>query len=501
MTKKEPKEKFHNFQLEYYSSSYDTATQYCTGPATETVTRNVATGRNRQKRSVTAAAERSAGVAGTGTKLLLNADELVVLGVALTAAGSASLDLAGAKGNDKVSNEGVLRLTRPVRNHDTPLVGVTQQASVNGLSDGANLVDLEEKRVARFLLQGSLDALGVGDQKVVAHNLDGRTNLLSEHLVRLPVVLVEGVLDGNDGVLAAQLLVVGDHLGARLEVGLGKLEAEVVGLGLLDVELRSSDVHGNLHLTVEASLLDGLNQKVKRLLGRLDVGGEPALVADVGGVLAVLGVDDLLEVVVDLAAHADGLTEGGGAEGQNHELLHGQAVASVRAAVDDVQAGNGEGVLVGGLASELSKVLVERDLLVLSGGAGSGHGDDEDGVGAELGLGVPPLVDGAVQVLHHQVVQRLLLTHILAHDPGRDGGVDILDGLQHTLAEVAGLVPVAELQGLVDAGGGARGAGSPEDTISGAEVNLDRGIATGVCKRLESRGPRTYREFRERERT
>ena len=34
-----------------------------------------------------------------------------------------------------------------------------------------------------------------------------------------------------------------------------------------------------------------------------DVGGEAALVSHVGGVLAVLGLDDVLQVVVDLNAH------------------------------------------------------------------------------------------------------------------------------------------------------------------------------------------------------
>ena len=37
--------------------------------------------------------------------------------------------------------------------------------------DRANLVDLEEERVARLLLDRFLDSLGVGDQEVVAHYL------------------------------------------------------------------------------------------------------------------------------------------------------------------------------------------------------------------------------------------------------------------------------------------------------------------------------------------
>ena len=68
-----------------------------------------------------------------------------------------------------------------------------------------------------------------------------------------------------------------------------------------------------------------------------DVGCEAALVSHIGGVLAVLLLDDVLQVVVDLGSDAHGLLEAAGAHGQDHELLHGQLVAGVGASVDDVE--------------------------------------------------------------------------------------------------------------------------------------------------------------------
>lgn len=68
-----------------------------------------------------------------------------------------------------------------------------------------------------------------------------------------------------------------------------------------------------------------------------DVGGEASLVSHVGGVLSVLLLDDPLQVVVDLGADAHGLFEAAGPHGQDHELLHGQLVAGVGAAIDDVE--------------------------------------------------------------------------------------------------------------------------------------------------------------------
>ena len=44
--------------------------------------------------------------------------------------------------------------------------------------------------------------------------------------------------------------------------------------------------------------------------------------------------------------------------------------------------------------------------------------------------------------------------------------------LEHTLAEHARLVAVAQLQRFVDARGGTTGHGSPEEPISGVQVNL-----------------------------
>ena len=43
----------------------------------------------------------------------------------------------------------------------------------------------------------------------------------------------------------------------------------------------------------------------------------------------------------NLGSHTDSLLERGGTSGSDHELLHGEAVASVGSAVDHVHPGNG----------------------------------------------------------------------------------------------------------------------------------------------------------------
>ena len=62
-----------------------------------------------------------------------------------------------------------------------------------------------------------------------------------------------------------------------------------------------------------------------------------------------------------------------------------------------------------------------------------------------------------------------------------DLAVDVLDGLVHALAEVALLVAVAQLDGLVRAGGGAGGhGGAAERAVLEHDVDLDGRIAAAV---------------------
>lgn len=68
-----------------------------------------------------------------------------------------------------------------------------------------------------------------------------------------------------------------------------------------------------------------------------DVGCEASLVSHISGVLAIFLLDDILQVVVDLSTDTHGLLEAAGSHRQDHELLHGQLVAGVGAAVDDVE--------------------------------------------------------------------------------------------------------------------------------------------------------------------
>ena len=236
------------------------------------------------------------------------------------------------------------------------------------------------------------------------------------------------------------------------------------------VELGSGAVERQQHVLprLVAGLGHRLEDQLERLLGAGDVGGEAALVADRGREAAL--VEQLLQRVEDLGAAAQRLAEALRTDRHDHEFLDVQAVVGVRAAVDDVHHRHRH--LHRAHAAE---VAVERQAGLLGRRLGHRHRDGQHGVGAEARL-----VVAAVE-LDQGLVDEGLLLGIEADDGFGDLGVDVLDGLQHALAEVAAGVAVAQFDGLARAGGGARGhGGAAHDARFEQDVGLDGGIAARV---------------------
>ena len=158
-----------------------------------------------------------------------------------------------------------------------------------------------------------------------------------------------------------------------------------------------------------------------------------------------------------------------GAHRHDHELLDVDGVVGMRAAVDDVHHRHGQQVRVGA-----AEIAIERQPARLRRRLGHRQRHAEDGVGAE-----PALVGRAVE-LDQRVVDAALVLGVHAGERIEDLAVDGVDRLEHALAEVALLVAVAQLDGLVRAGRGAgghrrRGRSAPSSsTTSTSTVGLPR---------------------------
>ena len=108
-------------------------------------------------------------------ELLLDPQQPVVLRDAVRARGGAGLDLAGAGGDREVGDRRVLGLAGAVGDHGR-VAGLAGDADrLEGLGQGADLVDLDQDRVADAELDAAPQPLGVGDEEVVADQLDPRS--------------------------------------------------------------------------------------------------------------------------------------------------------------------------------------------------------------------------------------------------------------------------------------------------------------------------------------
>jgi hypothetical protein len=105
------------------------------------------------------------------TKFFLDSKDLVVLCKSIRSTRSTTLDLAGTKSDDEVSDEGVFCLSTSMRNHDAPTCLLGHVARFNALSDGTDLVYFEEHGIAEVLIDSSLDSGWVGDEKVITDYL------------------------------------------------------------------------------------------------------------------------------------------------------------------------------------------------------------------------------------------------------------------------------------------------------------------------------------------
>jgi len=73
------------------------------------------------------------------------------------------------------------------------------------------LVDLHENRVGYALLDAFAEEFDIGDEEIIADELDAVTERVGEFFPAGPIVFGEAVFDRDDRVFFAEALVVGDE--------------------------------------------------------------------------------------------------------------------------------------------------------------------------------------------------------------------------------------------------------------------------------------------------
>ena len=227
-------------------------------------------------------------------------------------------------------------------------------------------------------------------------------------------------------------------------------------------------VHGEheVFAGLVARELDGLDDRAQAVLVARQIAGRvAALVADAGG------VQHLGERVEHLAAPAQRFLPALRADGHDHELLNVcRGGRRVDAAVEHIHHRHGQR-----LGVHAADIAVERQTERFRTRLRHGERHAEHRVRAETGL-----VWRAVE-LDEDLVDIRLVERVQAVERLGDLAVDVFHSLLHALAEIAGLVAVAQLAGLVNAGGRAGGhRRAADDAVIERHLDLDRGVAAGV---------------------
>ncbi len=102
------------------------------------------------------------------------------------------------------------------------------------------------------------------------------------------------------------------------------------------------------------------------------------------------------------------------------------------AAIEDVHHRNRQEV-----RAHTAEIAVKRSVFGLRLGPRGGHGDGQNRVGSELAL-----VVAAVEI-DHLAIDGALVRGFHAQDRGSDGFVDVFDGFEGALTEIAVLVVIA----------------------------------------------------------
>src|SRR5437660_7386239 len=337
------------------------------------------------------------------------------------------------------------------------------------LGERADLIRLDENGVRDVLLDAFAQKLRVGDEQIVADQLQPGAERARELRPTVPVALAHAILDRDDRVFAGEVCQVARELGAR-EAAV--LELELVGA--VAEELRARDVEPEIQVLAGAvaGRVDRLQDDPEGRLVGLKARREAALIAH--GCRQTALVQQLLERMKHLGAGAQRLAKARRPDRQDHELLDIQAVVGVGAAIDDVHHRHGHDGLAT-VAERLPEIAIERQPCIARRGVRARNRYSEQRVGAE-----PALVLRAVE-LDQPAIDAGLVARVVAEQRLPQHGVDMLHRREHALAAVALLVAIAQLDRFARPGGSTRrDRRSAGNTRIEDDVGFHGGMAAGI---------------------
>src|ERR1700746_2193256 len=99
-----------------------------------------------------------------------------------------------------------------MRNHRGVAVAGGEIDGVEGFADSADLVDFDQNRVGYTLVDSFLQKLNVGDENIVAYQLNFSAQFFGQVLPAIPVFFGEAVFERDDGIIVGPFQPEPDHL-------------------------------------------------------------------------------------------------------------------------------------------------------------------------------------------------------------------------------------------------------------------------------------------------
>ena len=322
-------------------------------------------------------------------------------------------------------------------------VALSHLNGFQSLGEGANLINLHQDGVGATLFYAAMQIFNVGNEQVVAHELDTASETLGEQTPAFPVVFGHTVFNRVDGIFVHQLLEVVNLLFGSENLAVGLFPGVVVFAVFEELACSAVQADGDLFSGFVAGSHDSVDDSREGVVSALQRGSEAAFVANAGAQTALF--KHFLEGVEHLRTPAYSLREAACANRTNHELLETDGSVGVSAAIDDVHHRHGKNVAV-----RAAYIFIQGKVEIIGSGFSHSEADTQDGVCAEFRFGVC-----AVQ-LTHSAVNGNLVEGVHALQSLCYGSVDVGNGFLHAFALIAVLVAVAKLKGFVDACGSSR---------------------------------------------
>ena len=172
----------------------------------------------------------------------------------------------------------------------------------------------------------------------------------------------------------------------------------------------------------------------------------------------------------DFRAHTNGISARRRSHRHNHEFLNIDRVIGMGAAVDDIHHRHRK--CVGECAADIT---VKRQTGVFGSRFRNGQTHAKNSVGSKTGF-----VRRSVQI-NHRLVDQQLIVGIKTGQRFKNFGINGFNGFRHALTEIAALVTIAQLHGLVHTGRSAGRHGGPAKSAGFQNyIDLNGRVATGV---------------------